>query len=649
MLTALHLDKRVYAPDADRDTLSAASRAGAVTCSACGERVTFKAGTRKIWHFSHRVAESDCPKQTDPDYRPESPLHQHLKGRVAVWAAGQLAHVDGARVEVEAFIPQTRQFADVLVTLPAGADVRYVALEVQCSPLTSERWRERSAAYASAGVRDVWLLAGPRHVAGSVPPDTVLLQDLPGALLRDRGQALFLTTPTAANSDSLSAKGVTDAETLVCALHGIGQHYADIDASFERQEALRSEPFSEQPPTLGCAPWAASTDLVTRFDQSSSLYEAPLFDCQLSPGPVGAVWTGDEHVQAHEQAWKAEQYNQEWITSYTAREHAYAAEERQRRRVALGHMRSTTGALLLTLLTELKQLAQSAREQTMPQVGGSEAITAAVRKWDVRSWTPLADQAVPLEWIFGFHRRLWQMRTYCCLFYYKYARLYREVHGKNVRGFDRVHPRFALGVLSAGGVMRSSSAARAERAWQRVDRALERLLASAADLPDSTTDEEGRPVSTMHRLRELVAAAYFEKLYLAGFLDHELYYEAEEYPHPWREALSSIAASPLPDAQLLSPTATLERVAQWLRRAYPRVRSSRVNPERLLDSWIELNRQLALPHQSAFCIRTASLRPFFPMQDAQRLRSALDGGPLTFDEALVSDSSGLVLDATPRS
>lgn len=109
-------------------------------CPACSGAVRFKKGRVLRPHFAH-VALEDCRFYTEN----ESAEHLGLKAALYGWARQDQS------VQVEAFLPELQQIADLLV----GQDL---ALEVQCSPLSLDRLEERSRSYRQQGYQVLWLL-----------------------------------------------------------------------------------------------------------------------------------------------------------------------------------------------------------------------------------------------------------------------------------------------------------------------------------------------------------------------------------------------------------------------------------------------------------------------------------------------------------
>lgn len=110
------------------------------SCPACGGAVRLKKGSVMRPHFAH-VSLKDCHFYTEN----ESDEHLCLKA--------ELYHSlsKSEQVEVEAFLPDLGQIADLLVN-------KKLALEVQCSRLSQERLCQRSRAYQSQGFQVLWLL-----------------------------------------------------------------------------------------------------------------------------------------------------------------------------------------------------------------------------------------------------------------------------------------------------------------------------------------------------------------------------------------------------------------------------------------------------------------------------------------------------------
>ena len=109
-------------------------------CPACSGAVRFKKGKVMQPHFAH-ISLEECRFYREN----ESVEHLNLKAELFRWA------VQTEKVEVEAFLPELQQIADLLVD-------KKLALEVQCSPLSIERLQERTLSYRQRGYQVLWLL-----------------------------------------------------------------------------------------------------------------------------------------------------------------------------------------------------------------------------------------------------------------------------------------------------------------------------------------------------------------------------------------------------------------------------------------------------------------------------------------------------------
>ena len=110
------------------------------TCPACGGLVRLRKGKNLRTHFAH-VSLNQC------DFYYENESLEHLENKVALfnWA------LKNDKAELEYPIPDLKQIADVLVN-------KQLAIEVQCSPLSSKLLQERSYGYRSLRIQVLWLL-----------------------------------------------------------------------------------------------------------------------------------------------------------------------------------------------------------------------------------------------------------------------------------------------------------------------------------------------------------------------------------------------------------------------------------------------------------------------------------------------------------
>ena len=109
-------------------------------CPACGTSVRLRKGKNLRTHFAH-VSLNQC------DFYYENESLEHLENKVALfnWA------LKNDKAELEYPIPDLKQIADVLVN-------KQLAIEIQCSPLSSKLLQERSYGYRSLGIQVLWLL-----------------------------------------------------------------------------------------------------------------------------------------------------------------------------------------------------------------------------------------------------------------------------------------------------------------------------------------------------------------------------------------------------------------------------------------------------------------------------------------------------------
>lgn len=110
------------------------------SCPACGQLVLLKAGNKYRPHFAHKSLR-DCA------YHQENESTEHLELKAALYQA--LSKTE--QVAVERVLPDLGQIADLLVG-------DKLALEVQCSPLSLERFKERTLSYQENGYQVLWLL-----------------------------------------------------------------------------------------------------------------------------------------------------------------------------------------------------------------------------------------------------------------------------------------------------------------------------------------------------------------------------------------------------------------------------------------------------------------------------------------------------------
>ncbi|RRK11546.1 competence protein [Lactiplantibacillus garii] len=125
-----------------------ASRHGQYFCPGCTAPVILKRGAVMVPHFAHQPG-SDCQAFS------EGETSEHLRGKAQL--AGWFER-SGYQVRLEAPLPQLKQRPDVLVHRAGTAPL---AIEFQCSPLSTQRLWERTVGYRQHGYRVLWLLGRP--------------------------------------------------------------------------------------------------------------------------------------------------------------------------------------------------------------------------------------------------------------------------------------------------------------------------------------------------------------------------------------------------------------------------------------------------------------------------------------------------------
>ena len=115
-------------------------------CPACGEHLVLKQGQSKIAHFAHQV-NSGCVLREGESY-------EHLLGKQQIF---EWARKKGWQAELEVYIPQLEQRADVLLRIGG----QRIVIEFQCSPLSLTALQKRTFGYQSIGIKCYWFLGSP--------------------------------------------------------------------------------------------------------------------------------------------------------------------------------------------------------------------------------------------------------------------------------------------------------------------------------------------------------------------------------------------------------------------------------------------------------------------------------------------------------
>ncbi|WP_139364922.1 competence protein CoiA [Sutcliffiella halmapala] len=110
-------------------------------CPACGAEVRVKNGEIRRIHFAHVQAE--CRAATEPE------TWYHLEGKDKLYKVLQ----DYGATQLESFIPQTKQRADILLETD-----RKFAFEFQCSSINPSTLKRRTKLYESILITPIWLI-----------------------------------------------------------------------------------------------------------------------------------------------------------------------------------------------------------------------------------------------------------------------------------------------------------------------------------------------------------------------------------------------------------------------------------------------------------------------------------------------------------
>ncbi|AIC95088.1 competence protein CoiA [Shouchella lehensis] len=117
-------------------------------CQSCKQEVVLRLGAKRRWHFAHRTLSTCKGSSTN-----ESLLHQ--KGKEILHAF--FLHTF-PKTSMEHYLPQTKQRPDIHVqTAKKG-----IAIEYQCSTISTEDMITRNNAYRSLNIVPLWILGAQR-------------------------------------------------------------------------------------------------------------------------------------------------------------------------------------------------------------------------------------------------------------------------------------------------------------------------------------------------------------------------------------------------------------------------------------------------------------------------------------------------------
>ncbi len=115
-------------------------------CPICKQPVQLKLGEKKRYHFAH-YRRDECLE----DLENESAYHMDGKIKLYKWLQRQ-----GISVQLEAYLPNIKQRPDLLFTYKEKS----IAIEYQCSTISSSLFQKRTESYQKANVHVIWILGG---------------------------------------------------------------------------------------------------------------------------------------------------------------------------------------------------------------------------------------------------------------------------------------------------------------------------------------------------------------------------------------------------------------------------------------------------------------------------------------------------------
>ncbi|CAH1856116.1 competence protein CoiA [Convivina intestini] len=128
-------------------------------CPACRQALILKRGEYKVAHFAHRDL-SACDQAFS-----EGESSTHLAGKLALY---QLFKKPG-KIQLEPVLTAIDQRPDLLWQHPQKG---MIAIEYQCSPISTKRLAERNQGYQSQDISVYWIL-GPAYYHKSLRPQTI--------------------------------------------------------------------------------------------------------------------------------------------------------------------------------------------------------------------------------------------------------------------------------------------------------------------------------------------------------------------------------------------------------------------------------------------------------------------------------------------
>ncbi|MGN4614158.1 competence protein CoiA [Bacillus cereus group sp. MYBK71-2] len=156
----------IHASACEEEKFRKLSRENNLFCPDCGSIVCFNKGDIKQPYFSH-VTETDC---IPTKYENESP--EHILGKKLLFNLIK-NKFPNAKIELEVYIPETNQIADILLTHSSEDKTKVVrwAFEFQHSDLLISDWKKRHTLYQSENIHDIWVLDAQEFLQYSTAAD----------------------------------------------------------------------------------------------------------------------------------------------------------------------------------------------------------------------------------------------------------------------------------------------------------------------------------------------------------------------------------------------------------------------------------------------------------------------------------------------
>ena len=153
MLTCLIGDNKINLVENkyEKEELKKWSSKRILKCPICGKDYEYCHGKVKMPYFRHKDKE-ECNYLYS-----ESETQEHLQGKTDLYN-WLLKQPNVTKVELEAYIPETKQRPDIMFEWNGQICV----IEYQCTPIASEYY-ERHELYEACGIKDIWVCGADKY------------------------------------------------------------------------------------------------------------------------------------------------------------------------------------------------------------------------------------------------------------------------------------------------------------------------------------------------------------------------------------------------------------------------------------------------------------------------------------------------------